>query len=525
MKLCPECYGEYQDDQTECPEDSSVLTAVEDDPLIGTKIAGRYTVMSVVGRGGMGVVYKAKHDLMDRLVAIKMLHSHLVSDAEALKRFHREAKAVSRVQHPHTVTLYDFGITPNGQPFIVMDYIEGTHLKRIISQYGPVPLAKTAHIFKQVVEALTCAHKEGVIHRDLKPENIMLTKRGNDDEWVEVVDFGISMLMATEQSPKISRITRIGDVCGSPPYMSPEQCISSLQIDTRSDIYSLGVVLYEALTGRLPFRTKSAVEMIDCHLYAPPTPLRVANTELACCESLNSLLVKALQKEPDNRQQTMEEFGAQLSEAIKLDSLKLKALKQKLEVESFENLVSEAKSHDDGKSHRAHAENAPGAENQESITGDNRARGPGPLDGLRSAIARALSSLLSFSARTGQNQRPYVLSNCPYCGCEIEPQVNFCLSCGRNLASPQDAAKLRPAQHVFAYPKFHKSNEGNTPRFSRKARMSAGKHAHFLGMSPGFLLIVIIVVAYLSQTTFGKQVFDTTMKGAGSIAKQLHLAF
>lgn len=521
MKLCPECYGEYQDDQTECPEDSSVLTMVDDDPLIGTKIAGRYTVLSIVGRGGMGVVYKAKHDLMDRLVAIKMLHSHLVSDAEALKRFHREAKAVSRVQHPHTITLYDFGITPSGQPFIVMDYIEGTHLKRIISQYGPVPLSKVAHIFKQVVEALACAHKEGVIHRDLKPENIMLTKRGNDEEWVEVVDFGISMLMATEQSPKISRITRIGDVCGSPPYMSPEQCISSLQIDTRSDIYSLGVVLYESLTGRLPFRTKSAVEMIDCHLYAPPSPLRVANPELACCESLNSLLVKALQKEPDNRQQTMEEFGAQLSEAIKLDSLKLKALKQKLEVESFENLVSEAKAHDDGK---AAPEAAGKTEKEELITGGGRAQESGGLYAIRNLIGNALSSLLNIGNRSGANNRSYVLSNCPYCGCEIEPQVNFCLSCGRNLASPQDAAKLRPAQHVFAYPKFQKS-QAASPRFSKKARMSAGKHAHFLGMSPGFLVVVLIVVAYLSQTTFGKQVFDTTIKGAGDMAKQLHLPF
>jgi len=532
LKLCPECFTEYQDELDTCPEDSSPLSLIEEDPLVGQKINDRYEVLSVLGRGGMGVVYKARHEHMERVVAIKMLHAYMVSDAEALKRFHREAKAVSRVKHPHTIALYDFGLTPNGQPFIVMDYIEGISLKKIIKQEGAITLERADHIFPQVVEALSCAHQEGVIHRDLKPENIMLTRRGNDPEWVEVVDFGISKLKSKEDiQQSYYDITRIGDVCGSPPYMSPEQCLASVPVDARSDIYALGVVLYEAISGKLPFRAKTAIEMIDCHLYAPPTPLKAANPDLACCEALNSMLMKALHKEPDKRQQTMDEFGAELREAIKRDLIKLKSLRQRsellaagaeadLEAGAVEVLTASrsAASRSSGSHARLVPESAPA-----EVTVDSEGLGA-PIEfepstgGWLSRFGRGFLGFLGGRDSGAGYDRGYLLAECPYCSAPVKPKIRFCLDCGHNLPSPQELAKLRQAQGVYTLPRSHRPAAGSeNPEFSIKTKVATAKARGSWGVRSWVIVLNLVLVLLLCLVYINRnqQQFQSALEKVG----------
>ncbi|MBX9879060.1 MAG: protein kinase [Candidatus Obscuribacterales bacterium] len=499
MKLCPECYSEFEDNLTQCPEDKIALATLDSDPLVGTRLADRYTILSIIGRGGMGVVYKARHEMMDRTVAIKMLHAHLVTDTEAMKRFHREAKVVSRVQHPHSITLYDFGVSSSGQPYIVMDFVQGISLKTLIKEQGALPLERVRYIFTQVADTLKCAHAQGVIHRDLKPENIMLTTHGDNKDWVQVVDFGISKLVSTsgDKDQKISRITRIGDVCGSPPYMSPEQCISALNIDSRTDIYSLAVVVYEALTGRLPFLAKSAIEMIDCHLYGQPTSLKIANPELSLCDSLNNLFNKALQKEPQRRHQTVEEFGYELSEAIKQDALRMRSLRQRVEVSQFKKLVDEAEGNVDTEPKMNRAEGRSGylSNIPVKVIGDTGNQKVGILDRLKALV---------LGAPEQEEDAGFVLSECPYCGKPTDPQVNFCLDCGRHLATPQEVASLRSAQQVFVYPKYQKKKEQKSPHFSRKAKVAS---ANTSSISIGSFLVVIVLFLCLMHFASGGKAF------------------
>lgn len=498
LKLCPECFTEFDDAASECPTDGIPLSLVEADPLVGTKISDRYEILSIIGRGGMGVVYKGRHDSMDRLVAIKMLHAHLVSDAEALKRFHREAKAVSRVKHPHTVTLYDFGISATGQPYIVMDFIEGTSLKAILKENGPLSLDRLNHIFQQVIEALSTAHAEGIVHRDLKPENIMLTKRANDPDWVQVVDFGISKLKSRENNQTYN-ITKVGDVCGSPPYMSPEQCVASMPIDSRSDIYSLAVVLYESLSGRLPFKAKTAIEMIDSHLYATPAPLKAAHPELACCDSLSALINKALSKEPEKRQQTMEELGRDLHDAIRRDIIKLNSYRRRandqLAVAAMEMEAQAAAA-------------APALRDPQKLTAE-RLASLSPSGGNASSdsvVARLMGGVASIfgkkhgNAEVGSNT---YLTQCPFCNAAVEPKIRFCLDCGRNLSSPEELTKLRQLQGVFSLPRTA-SLESQTPEFSRKAKKTLSSPRTIFGLPPALLafnlvLIIALAVLYFAQ--------------------------
>ncbi len=512
MKLCPECYSEFEDNLTQCPEDKIALAALDSDPLVGTRLADRYTILSIIGRGGMGVVYKARHELMDRTVAIKMLHAHLVTDTEAMKRFHREAKVVSRVQHPHSITLYDFGVSTSSQPYIVMDFVQGISLKSLIKEQGALPLDRVRFIFAQVVDTLKCAHAQGVIHRDLKPENIMLTTHGDNGDWVQVVDFGISKLVSTagDQDQKISRITRIGDVCGSPPYMSPEQCISALNIDSRTDIYSLAVVAYEALTGRLPFLAKSAIEMIDCHLYGQPTSLKVANPELSLCDNLNNLFNKAFQKEPQRRHQTVEEFGQELSEAIKQDALRMKSLRQRVEVSQFRKLVDEAESSVDTepKVNRNEVKSGYLSNIPVKVIGDPGNQNVGFFEQLKRQI---------LGARQQEEETNFLLSECPYCGRPVDQQVNFCLDCGRHLATPQEVAPLRSAQQVFSYPKYQKTKEQKSPHFSRKAKVAT---ASANTISIGSFLIVVVLFLCLMHFASGGKAFKGIMHQMNQFIEQ-----
>jgi tetratricopeptide (TPR) repeat protein/tRNA A-37 threonylcarbamoyl transferase component Bud32 len=298
-----------------CPQDGSVLTTP--DPLIGTVLADRYKVLSVLGRGGMSIVYKARHQLMDRVVAIKMLHAQLVSDPQSLNRFQLEAKAVSALNHPNIIMVYDFGITEKGLPYLVMDYLEGMSIADIIQEEGQLEVARGVNIFMQACDALAHAHFKNVIHRDLKPSNIMLITGEDGEGVVKIVDFGIAKLLSPD-GQSMQRLTQTGEVVGSPLYMSPEQLMGH-KLDARSDIYSMGCVIYESLTGKPPFLGDNVIDTMRKHLDEAPTPLKTARADLAIPEHLEHVVLKALAKEPIDRYQTMRELRDDLSSDLPVD--------------------------------------------------------------------------------------------------------------------------------------------------------------------------------------------------------------
>src|SRR5260221_9581203 len=263
MKICPACRKEYPDSMTLCSVDAAVLQKPSD-LLVGQTLAGKYSIEKLIKRGGMGAVYLGKHVLMDKTVAIKVLHPSLALDDDVVARFSREAKAASRISHPHAVSVTDFGESESGVVFLVMEYLDGRTLKDLIRSEGPMPLARSVEIVRQVSGALDAAHLQGVIHRDLKSDNIMLSQT-NGGDWAKVLDFAISKI----QQPEGARdhdITAANLVIGTPQYMSPEQCSQTGPIDARSDVYSLGVIVFEMLAGRVPFTGESPTVIMMTHV-------------------------------------------------------------------------------------------------------------------------------------------------------------------------------------------------------------------------------------------------------------------
>ena len=316
MKLCLICnFQTASDGQDICPRDGSSMVTVGEDPLLGLVVEGRYRIESVIGQGSAGTVYKAIQELIGREVAIKVLHDYLVSDEEFIKRFRQEAKASSRLSHPNIITIYDFGVLPKtGRPYIAMDLLRGTPLSEMIADRGFLPMEEGIPILAQVCAALAEAHRQGVVHRDVKPENIVLVERSGQKMFPIVVDFGIARLVQEESD--VAKITRTGTVCGSPTYMSPEQCTSS-KVDHRSDIYSVGIVIYETLTGTVPFMSDELAKVMAMHLTDPPTPLNKVRPDLQFPEMLERVVAKALSKSPDDRFQDMDDLASAITEAAK----------------------------------------------------------------------------------------------------------------------------------------------------------------------------------------------------------------
>src|SRR5436305_14133914 len=277
MKVCPVCGKEYSDTSTLCPIDAAALRH-DEDPLIGKTLAGKYLVENLIKHGGMGAVYRGKHVLMDKTVAIKALRPALAVDEEVVPRFSREAKAASRISHPHAVSVTDFGEAENGVVFLVMEYLDGRTLKEIIKNDGPMPLKRAVEIIRQVAGALDAAHEQGVVHRDLKSDNIMLV-RHNSDDWAKVLDFGIAKIQRAEGVHDVD-ITAPNLVVGTPQYMSPEQCSQTQPLDARSDVYSLGIILFEMLAGHVPFTGESPTVIMMKQLQDAPPSLLAARPDL-----------------------------------------------------------------------------------------------------------------------------------------------------------------------------------------------------------------------------------------------------
>ncbi len=272
----------------------------------GTLVAERYSIVEVLGHGGMGVVYKACDVQLDRIVALKMVLQTTM--AEDQRRFEREAHAASLLDHPNVITIYDFGLD-NHLPYLSMEYLEGRNLDEVIEK-KPLTINQFRHIFAQACSGLQLAHEKGIVHRDLKPGNLMIVERGSDKESVIVLDFGLVKLMDDASGPdqKITKLTRTNMLLGSPLYMSPEQC-RSLAVDHRSDIYSLGCVMYEALTGSPPIVADTLFDVMNKHISETPRTMREVRPGLYVPPPLERLIFNAMAKSPDDRPQSMAEVA------------------------------------------------------------------------------------------------------------------------------------------------------------------------------------------------------------------------
>ncbi len=310
-KYCPKCRRIFGADEEVCPTDRIVLHSEPIGPAanrletpIGTVLADRYEILAEVGRGGMSIVYKGRHVLMDKVRAVKMLLAQLMYDQTSKKRFQQEALAASCLEHPNIIAVHDFGMAPTGQPYLVMDFLVGESLADLIKREQRIEQLRAIKIFMQACDALAHAHKKGVIHRDLKSSNIMLVEDENSTDIVKVLDFGIAKLMpASGKLPQ--NLTQTGEVFGSPIYMSPEQCLGQT-LDERSDIYSMGTMFYETLTGLPPLVGNTIVDTMQMHVAARPAPMESFGVHYY--PELESLIFKALEKKPENRFQTMDEM-------------------------------------------------------------------------------------------------------------------------------------------------------------------------------------------------------------------------
>ena len=311
MKICPVCSTEYADDVKFCPNDGQTLrSAAPASDLVGQVVADRYHVIKKLGEGGMGQVYLAEHVKMGRRSAIKVMNPSMVHDPDAVARFNREAANASRISHPNVCAIYDFGETPDGLIYLAMEFIEGEPLTDLLERDGALPVPRSVGIFAQVADALHAAHDLGIVHRDLKPDNVMLTRRKGGADVVKVVDFGIAKAVGGDESGQ--KVTKTGLVVGTPEFMSPEQ-LSGDTVDGRSDLYSLALVFYRMLTGKLPFEAATVQETLVKRLTDEPITLAVSRPDLRFPPGLQPVFDTALSRTPVDRYQTVVKFAADVA--------------------------------------------------------------------------------------------------------------------------------------------------------------------------------------------------------------------
>ncbi len=307
---CAACNEDNDEGASYCAHCGSQLGVGGDvDPLIGRVIAERYRVVRVIGEGGMGRVYLAEQQMgtVLRKVAVKVLHALHSHDETLRKRFYRECEVVAHLTHPNTIQFYDFGELPDGRLYIVMEYLEGISLAQALLS-GPLPLPRVERLLTQIAGSLGEAHAHGVVHRDLKPENIMLTSRGGEEDVVKVCDFGIAK--QTGSGANSAAITLQGTVVGTLQYMSPEQLVGG-DIDARSDVYSLGNILFEMLAGERPFMARTPIEWAARHTTAEPRQLESFAATRDLPPEKKKAVMRALEKLPEDRQSSARELAAE----------------------------------------------------------------------------------------------------------------------------------------------------------------------------------------------------------------------
>ena len=316
MRPCPQCSSPCDTTHQFCPSCGFPIGKLSqgngDDPLIGRTLPGGFVILELIGVGGMGRVYRAEQTNLGRTVAVKIVHPHLAGEENAVARFITEARAASRLNHPNSVAVIDFGKTNDGQLYLVMEYLRGKDLARVAYEDGPLPFRRIVDVLRQTLAALAEAHHFDIIHRDLKPENIILEPVRGGGDFVKVVDFGLAKMQVEASQPSI---TSPGIVCGTPEYMSPEQGRGD-PLDPRSDLYAVGVILYQLLTGRLPFEAETPTQVVLMHLSkAPPDPSAVAPDRMIP-KPIIDITLKALAKEAGDRFQNAEEFAGSLGDAM-----------------------------------------------------------------------------------------------------------------------------------------------------------------------------------------------------------------
>ena len=309
-KVCPQCASEYETTDRFCPKDGSPLRPkAGGDPLVGRVIADRYLVLALLGEGGMGRVYLGEHVKMNRQCAIKVMSPTLVNDAESLQRFAREASNAARILHPNVAAVFDYGESDK-IIYLVMEYVDGESLSTILAREGALEPRRAIDLARQIADGLHAAHELGIVHRDLKPDNVIVAHSRSGKEIPKVVDFGIAK--ALTEAPQ-DALTRSGLVIGTPEYMSPEQLLGD-PVDARADIYSLGCILYQMLTGAPAFSADTREQMIRRRLHEAPPHLREVLPELP--SRLDTLIVHMLARSPADRLASAAEARDQLDPAL-----------------------------------------------------------------------------------------------------------------------------------------------------------------------------------------------------------------
>ncbi|MCB9527884.1 MAG: protein kinase [Myxococcales bacterium] len=318
MHPCPKCGHQIEGRPNFCPTCGASQTydrAGGDDPLIGRLIDNTYLVESLIGQGAMGRVYQAQHTTLRKKVALKILRSSLVGDPTVVKRFEREALAASRLNHPNCITIYGFGSEDGGDLlWMAMEFVQGRDLGLIIAEESPLETRRVVHIMTQVCEALDEAHSANIVHRDLKPANIVCFEHRRISDFVKVLDFGIAKIIDPEEN--YQPLTRDGIVCGTPAYMSPEQ-VQGFELDNRSDLFSLGIILYQTVTGQLPFFAESAVEVATKIVIDEPTPPSKARRDWSYPPELEAIVLKLLAKKKSDRFANAIEVKEALEECVR----------------------------------------------------------------------------------------------------------------------------------------------------------------------------------------------------------------
>jgi serine/threonine protein kinase len=322
VRFCPSCKKQFNDNLNFCPQDGTALTGsvggatqpdTRKDSLIHTIIDGRYEILELLGEGGMGSVYRARHIKLEKIVAVKILQPQLTGSKTLAERFLREAQAASRLNHPHIIKIHDYGEVHASLFYMAMDYIEGRSLRDYLDWKGAIPIVEACYMIRQCLSALRVAHENHLVHRDIKPANIMIEKHPQHELRLKLLDFGTAKILDAHVDITTS-------VIGTPQYMSPEQAKGET-VDARADFYSVGIILYEMVTGERPFQADTLHGYLGKHITEAPIPLRKRCPHLKFSATFEAVVMKALEKEPSKRYQNAQEFISALEKAVPLPKI------------------------------------------------------------------------------------------------------------------------------------------------------------------------------------------------------------